>query len=484
MTDTVDQVATHDTKVLRRDFLAGATSLLLAACGGGGSSSPSSAISLVGTTPTPAPTPTPSPVAVLGPGIVGVQQFYQASDGNNLQPAFQAALDMAAAQGMRRVVNDLAGARGEMWCPARKTRSDYQSDGIPLVVRQPVTIDFRNLQLLLKGVGGGNRMAGQPVDFYPQPVIGGWMNVIGHREFDLIGVENVVVDGGFAGVVIGGPDVNLTDKAFRVQDTEVKRVKMRNVELRNFAGEIYYIGGLGPELQEIDDCHFHGSPQCAWNPGGVGKVVATNLQAGRSTQGAEVIGGHGHTYIGGRFYDSGTCTFLSGPKPGFQPGLPYSSAYWDGLGEKPLMTFRGTVFENTPPVSLSAWMRGNIITIDTPVWLNPHVGHLRDWDLSIESRVDRGSNFEALGFFGGYAGFASALPPSDMKIRINCVRTANSLANGNSHAAAVRYFGGVFNSSTIELEISGEAQEAFQMFSAPDPGFIMPQISATNFRKL
>lgn len=484
----------REAQVLRRDFLAGAASLLVAACGGGGGSSATTPVSLASVTPSPTPSPTPTPAAaVYGPEVVTVQQFYKAGDGNNLQPAFQAALDAAAARGLRKVVNDMAGASGEMWCPLRKTLDDYQTDGIPLVVRQPVAIDFRNITLSLKGVGGGNRMAGQPVSFYPKPLIGGWMNVVGHPGFDLISVENVVVDGGYAGVTRGYGDVNLTDKAFRVQDTEVERVFMKNVELRNFAGEIYYIGGLGPKLQEIEDCHFHGSPQCAWNPGGIGKVVATNLQAGNSYQAAEVIGGQGHTYNGGRFYDSGTCTFLSGPKPGFQPDYPYSYAYWDGVGEKPLITFKDTIFDYTPAVSLSAWMRGNIITIDTPVWLNPNVGHLRDWDLAIESRIDNGSNFEALGLFGpasrdiqvgGAKPGTFLVPPSDLNIRLKCVRTARAVANGQSHIAAVRYFGGLFDSASIAIELSGEARQAFELFNPATPGFVMPKISTTNFRTL
>ena len=486
MTQVHEQTtALGEAQVLRRDFLAGAASLLVAACGGGGGSSASAPISIVGVTLTPTPSPTPTPAtAVYGPEVVTVQQFYKASDGNNLQPAFQAAIDAAAARGLRKVVNDLSGASGEMWRPVRTDPGDYQFQGIPLVVQQPLAIDFRNILLTLKGDGGGDRRMGQSVSFDSQPWIGGWMHVVGHVGFDLISIENVVVEGGFSEGSQGHGDVNLTDKGFRIQDTDVERVFMRNVELRNFGGEIYYIGGLGPKLQEIEDCHFHGSPQCAWNPGGVGKVVATNLQAGRSRQAAEVVGGHGHTYLGGRFYEASGCTFLSGPKPGFHPDYPYSYAYWDGVGDKPLMTFKDTLFDTTPAVGLSAWMRGNIVTIDTPVWLNPQVGHLRDWDLAIESRVDRGGGFEALGLFGGYPDVALRQPPSDLNIRVNCVRTARAVANKARHAAAVRYFGGLFDSATVAIEISGEAKQAFELFGPVATGFVMPKITKTKFRTL
>lgn len=488
--------AARRTGVLRREFLIGATSLVLSGCGGGGSSASNpSTVSIASLTPPPAPAPAPSPTiaAVVGPEAVTVQQFYKAADGNNLQPAFQAALDAAAARSLRRVVNDMNGAAGEMWCPALKATSDGQNDGIPLVVRQPVAIDFRNIQLMLKGPTGGNRMVGQPIANSSQPWLGGWLNVIGHSTFDLISVENVVVDGGFAGDTVSNRDSNVTDKGFRVQDTQVERVFMRNVELRNFAGEIYYIGGLGPQLQEVVDCHFHGSPQCSWNPGGIGKVVATNLQAGRGYQVAEVLGGKGHTYQGGRFYDSGAAgaTFLGGPSPGFRPDYPYSFAYWDGVGERPWVTFNGTVFDATPAVRLTCWMRGTIVTIDTPVWLIHDVGHLRDLDLQIESRADRSSGFEALGLFGppnlttqiGGAPTGTYIKaPSDMKLKVDCVRTANAIAAGRYHAAAARYYGGVLDGNTIALELSGVASRPWEEFAMRAPGFVMPQISTTGFR--
>ena len=482
------------TEVLRREFLIGATSLVLSGCGGGGSGTLSPLpVVIASLPPTPVPTPAPTTAAVVGPETVTVQQFYKAADGNNLQPAFQAALDAAAAKSLRRVVNDMNGAAGEMWCPARTTSDDGQNDGIPLVVRQPVAIDFRNIQLMLKGPTGGNRMIGQPIANSSQPWLGGWLNVIGHSTFDLISVENVVVDGGFAGDTVSNRDSNVSDKGFRVQDTQVERVIMRNVELRNFAGEIYYIGGLGPQIQEVVDCHFHGSPQCSWNPGGTGKVVATNLQAGRGYQVAEVLGGKGHTYDGGRFYDSGAggATFLGGPSPGFRENYPYSFAYWDGSGDRPWVTFNGTVFDTTPAVQLACWMRGKIVTIDTPVWLLHNVGHLRDLDLQIESRVNRSSNFEALGLFGppdlntqvhGAPIGTYIQAPSDMALKVHCVQTENAMTAGRYHAAAVRYFGGVLDGNSIALSLSGVATRSWEEVAMRSPGFVTPKISTTGFR--
>ena len=48
----------------------------------------------------------------------------------------------------------------------------------------------------------------------------------------------------------------------------------------------------------------------------------------------------------------------------------------------------------------------------------------------------------------------------------------------------MRYFGELFDSATIAIELSGEAKQAFELFNAASPGFVMPQISTTKFRTL
>jgi hypothetical protein len=478
--------------VSRRSVLVGASAALLAGCGGGsgGSSAPPS-ILLPVTTGSQEPSKAATQPGPESSTTVGVKRFYKAEDGRNLQPAFQAALDEAAAKGFSKVVNDLGPVAGEMWCPVRTSANPASLDGIPLVVRQPVHIDFANAVFTLKGPTGGNRMAGQKVPGLSEPWLGGWLHVAGYPGFGRITVENVTVDGEFAGSVVRNSDANLTDKGFCIQDTDVREVYMRNVELRNFAGEIYYVGGLGPDYQQLENCRFHGSGQCAFQPGGVGKLVATGLQAGRAYQAAEVICGQGHSYTGCRFYEQGDggSTFFGGPSPRFLPDHPYFFAYWDGVGERPWVTFENTTFEGAY-VRLGAWMRGKIIATDCAIMLIHSVGHLRDIDLEVESRCDSSNGSEAVGMNGprnlttqmeGTPAGTYYKKPSNVRLAIRCVRSPAAIAAGRRHACPIRFYGGLLDSETIAIQVSGEARSAYEVFGEPAAGFALPKILQNGF---
>lgn len=429
-----------------------------------------------------------APLAARARGVVRVSEFYMPSHGRNVQPAFQAAIDAAARSGATSVVNDLGMARAEMWCPRRTARQPLAADGIPLIVREPVDIDFAGIELALKGAGGGRRE--QAVPGIKGPWLGGWLYVVGHARFSRISIANVVVDGGITGPYDRNGRANLTDKAFRIQDTDVAEVRLRGVELRNFGGEIYYIGGRGPEWQYLDDCHFHGSPQAAFNPGGVGRLRAVNVRAGRAYQAAEIIGGKGHTYQNCRFYDSvaGGITIFGGPAPGFVNGLPYWFALWDGRGERPWVTFDAVTFDRCGQVRLGSWMRGRCTTIDTAVVPLPGVGHLRDIDLAIDSRCDRRNDLDAVAIGGprtprealGGAKGQRMTPPSNLRFDITCSRTAAARAAGRAHSAGVRFMGGLVDPDSIRIAVRGEARQALAV-NRPAPGFRAPRVTTSGF---
>ena len=439
------------------------------------------------------PNPAPPPSApISNEASVLVSAHYDPNDGKNLQPAFQAAIDHAARTGERKVTNDLAVSEAEMWCPIRTSPYGLQPDGIPLVVRQPMTIDFRGLSIRLKGPNGQDRMAGQPVEGYDKPWLGGWLYVVGHDQFDLISIENVTVDGGFHGSFQTNDDHNLTDKGFRIQDTPVDEAVLKNVELRNFGGEIYYIGGFGPEKQTLEDCHFHGSAQCAFNPGGIGKLTARNLQAGRAYQVAESVGGKGHKYVGCRFYDAGYGggTFLGGPAPSFRNGYHYSYAHWDGAGAKPWVIFEDTKFEYCDFVRVGSWVKGNLDLTDTAVLPWFEVGELRDIDLSINSVIDKSNGAAAVGI-DGPRDSVTQVPltpvgtyfqvPRDISLKIHCVRSNQARENGSRHGAAIEFYGGLIDVGSLSIQISGEARGATQLIGSIAPGFEMPQVLQNGF---
>lgn len=433
-----------------------------------------------------------APVAAQASTTIRVSQFYDRSDGRNVQPAFQAAIDAAGRSGSGRVLNDLGMRSAEMWCPPRRSNGRLADDGIPLVVRHPMEIDFAGLSITLKGPGGGSRaQAGRGAG---KPWYGGWMYVVGNPRFTRISVRNVTVDGGFPGPFVRNDRANVSDKGFRIQDSRVQEVRLSGVELRNFGGEIYYIGGSGPDWQYLDNCHFHGSPQSAFNPGGSGRLQASNLQAGRAYQAAEIIGGKGHTYSNCRFYDAGNggTSIFGGPSPGFRSGYPYWFALWDGRGERPWITFDDVTFERCRPLKLGAWMRGRLRAVDTTVNLALDQGHVRDIDLVVDSVCDRDTNYEAVALAGPQSlnepvrrlPSEKVRPPSNLRFDVTCSRTAAARSAGRAHLCGYRLTGGLVDAGSLNLTLRGEARKVAEVLHKPAPGFRMPRVATAGFRAL
>ncbi len=407
--------------------------------------------------------------ATTGPRAT-VRRFYRLEDGANLQPAFQRAIDWAGAN-MADVVSDFGRIKGEMWCPERSRPDAQYGDGTPLVVRHAMAIDFAGATFLLKGPGGTLRKRGQPGKWKGAPWVGGWLHADGSRGIARLDVANVTVDGLFDGDVINNAP-NLTDKGFSVFDEGLRELHMRNVELRNFGAEIFYVGGIGPRYIQVEDCHFHGSPQCAWNPGGRGRLLAINLRAGRAYQACEVLGGAGSVYRGGQFYDAGNggCSIFGGPSAGLPENYPFWYGWWDGKGQPPYVRFFDTEFVRSRALWLGSWMRGRIRLFDTSLYLAPGDGRLTDIDLDVDAVLDQAGNNQAVNLTGvdqpgvpfpGASGARYGLP-GHIRLRIACSRTAAAKAGGRTFETAVRYYGGLLDLPTVDISVRGEARNLFQ----------------------
>jgi hypothetical protein len=421
---------------------------------------------------------------------IAIEEMGATGSGND-QPAIQRAVDTAIANGIPRVTARLP--RLEMWCPVRTNGFSASPDGIPLVVNAPLHLDFGGASIALKGVDGGDRFAGQPIGGYndgvDKPWLGGWLYVVGNPDFTGVVLENVTVDGGYSGEIHSNIPSNVTDKGFRVQDAHVGEVILRNVELKNFAGEICYLGLTGDTRTLVENCRFHGSPQSAWNPSATGRVVAINLEAGRAYAPAEVIGGRGHSYIGGRFYDGYTSGFFGGPDPEYPAGYPYVYTTRRADAPPPFLSFLGTRFENLAgPLTLTSFVRGSIVTVDAPVWLShANVGHLQDIDLDIEAWADRIGGFEGLGLFGplDLATQVGGAPEgtvyartSNVDVRVRCRRTALAVAQGFKIDHGVRLYAGLYDRDSVRLRVSGECNAAWALNSAPPADFEVPRIES------
>ncbi|MEO6041364.1 MAG: hypothetical protein ABIP41_05650 [Croceibacterium sp.] len=418
----------------------------------------------------------------------------------NQTPAVQAAVNYAIAIRAPRVVNSLGAVTFAMWIPMRTSAYGGEVDGIPLYVTgaKSLEIDFAGATIFRQGVTGGNPILGQTsgalVPGYNW--IGGWLYVVG--PMDRFVLRNVTVDGQFAGNVTTNADSNVTDKGFRVQDTTLGYCELENVELRNFAGEIYYHAAYGPgshdamlNVQVLTNCHFHGSAQSAYNPNSRGRIHATNVMAGRAYAAAEVIGGPGHTYIGCRFYDSYTSLFHGGPDPDVLSGYHYATPVRRTDAVPPFLHFHDTRFERCAP-TFTGWARGRVVVIDCGVTLGTGYGD-SDIDLEVEAWCDRNTNFEAVALAGpanlttqvaGSPTGTYIVPPHNIDVRVNCRRTRLAQDNARRHSAAVRLYAGLYDKDTIRFRIDGEATYVWDILGTPPAGFGIPLMIEGDFRAL
>ncbi|MEO6152970.1 MAG: hypothetical protein ABIT09_09090 [Croceibacterium sp.] len=407
----------------------------------------------------------------------------------NLQPGLQAAVDYAAAVGIRRIVNRTGLLTFDMWCP-RAVAGPFGAnpDGHPLIVRAPIHFDFAGATITLKGpTGNADRNVGQTYVLDTRyPWMGGWLRVLGGDEFNQLIVENVTVKGNWSGDVTNNANANPTDKAIWIQDTHVDHVILRNVNCFNFAGEICYLAGQAsttgtPINYHVEDCKFEGSPQSAFNPNN-GRMTAIRVQAGRSYQPMETVCALGYDFYGCRFYDGSAGIYAQGgPDPGYLYGYPYDYPVRRTDLAPPFITFHNTRFENSGPLTLTGWVQGKVYMVDAPVFLTG-MG-VCDINLDVESWADR-SNVDAAVVLGGPANLTTQIPgcpagvnyepPTNINVEVHCHRTKKAEADGKKHSVGVRLLAGLYDKDTIRFAISGEATQAWDVINTPPTGFGVP----------
>lgn len=427
-----------------------------------------------------------------------LSNFYLPEHGADLRTAWQDAI-AAATNGSNppKVVNDYGAAAMQVWEPVQ-TQSKATIDAswanfyLKRTLRIPacdlLEIDFRGAQIALKGPGGVAR-AGQAV--VGGTWFGGFLTVTGN--VGELRLRNVDVEGGFTGDTVGQTNLNLYDKGFVAQDLTVGKILMERVVLHGFAGEIMYDNSSA--LHESRDCHFYNSGHSCWNPSGRGRVAAYNLQAGIARQPAEVLGGAGHDYFGGRFYKGGNdCAFLgTGPSAVATRPYTWSARATDGSAP-PFINFHGTRFEQCGTLLVGSYTRGRIVTVDTPVYASLSTPAVQDIDLDIEAWADRANNF--LGFaLGGPANLTTQVDGApagtyyektrNVRVQIDCRRTLLAAGAGYKVSPAVNVLAGLLDKDTCQCSVRGEAGTAWEVTGAPPVGFAVPLIvTEREFRQL
>ena len=210
-------------------------------------------------------------------------------------------------------------------------------------------------------------------------------------------------------------------------------------------------------------------------------MVAINLQAGISAQVAEILGGKGHTYIGGRFYRSGGAgsTFIGGPDPTF--GETYATPRRRTDTPPPYVQFIGTRFEDyIGYLYLGSYMRGSIHITDVALFISQGFasnGTLQDIDLDVYATADRKGNYSAVQVAGPTTNDGTQSHNVNLRIHCSETRLAASVGGSISYGLAVT---GLVDAASCSFTVDGIARSAFS--ATGGPGFAMPLIDATGFR--
>ena len=405
---------------------------------------------------------------------ISVEEFGARPTGDS-RAAVQRAIDLAVANGIPKVTSRLP--RMELWDQSIAGATDpYYRDRRLLSVPacNGIGIDFAGARITLKSPTGTARYPGQAItDIGGGPFFtGGFITLAGNMNWFVM--KNVDVEGGFTGDTVGQVNFNGYDKGFSAQDVVIGKTVMENVTLHGFAGEIMYDNS---SLEHVSrDCHFYNSGHSCWNPNGVGKMIAYNVQAGISRQVTEIVGGRGHTYYGGRFYKSGGggSTVIGGPDPAFAaPAYNYPHRRTDT--PPPYVQFIGTRFEEFASfLYLGSYVRGSILTTDVPVFIAPGFASstiLQDVDVDIYATIDRTTAISAVTVDGA----------RNTNVRVHMSRTALAVTNGNSFSRGL-LIGETNDAATCEFAVEGFGGTSFG-FGGTTPGTTRAAVHAPDVRQ-
>ena len=424
---------------------------------------------------------------------IAVEEFGARPTGDS-RAAVQRAIDLAVANGIPKVTSRLP--RMELWEPVvgdLTTLAGFNaSRTLTIPACDSFDLDGGGARITLKGPGGVarngqvNATAAASGASFDGKWKAGFITVTG--VIANLRIANIDVEGGFTGDTANQDNFNLYDKGFLYQDKGDANlgpgngagiVSMDNVVLHGFGGEIMYDNSSRSHISR--DCHFYNSGHSCWNPSGQGRVVAHNLQAGIARQTAEILGGKGHTYIGGRFYKNGGggATFIGGPDPAF--GATYADPVRRTDAAPPYVTFIGTRFEEFANyLYLGSYMRGSIICTDVPVFIAQGFasnGTIKDIDLDVYATVDRLGAFSGVQVAG--PGTNDGTQPRNINVRVHCSRTALAVTNAASMTTGLAVSGIIDPSCTFSVDGIGSSPFSASFVA----GSTLPMIDTTGFNQ-
>jgi hypothetical protein len=383
--------------------------------------------------------------------------------GANDQPAIQAAANYAAAVGIPSI--ELLPYH-ESWQPVFPGGAPNLFDGIHLTIKGNVALIGTpgSTTISLKGQGGVARTPTDGNDTWAS----GWLFYSGAGVTKSV-IRDITVNGNltFANVLTNS-GANVYDKGMAIADwaaatPNMAYVEHRNLTLRNFAGEIWYMGGdLHACEVLVENLTLTGSPQSAWNAASLAKVTAINLQAGDSYQPAETISGMGHLYIGGRFFNGYSNSLIT--TESFNGAYPYNYPFFTEPYAR-WTEFRDMIFERCGTMLLGSRMKGTVNLVDTGLQFINY-GVLQDVDLTVNATADTGGGGGGAAVtFGGLDTLTTQVPgaptgtyyqkPRNIRLKIVGRQNQRAVTIGK-YAAGIRLGSKLYDTATCTVEVIDE----------------------------
>lgn len=392
-------------------------------------------------------------------GAITVAQTGALGSGND-RPAFQAALDYAAAMGIRHV--RVPDGTYDLWCSQRTTaqREAVATDGSMLCVTASVRLSADTCAVLRRrGPTGGaidsdyQTVGGSPWrgggihlygDSYPYPADEAAWTI---QWFEM---ENIELDGGGMVGTKVATSVDASDKGIFFHNA-VRRVTLKNCRIHHFYHELLYGGNQTRPVGEIhlQRVKAHGSGHAALSFGMARKVVDLLGEYGDAAKAAE-LSGSDYTFVGTRFFDAGQLAFAaSDPRAIPADQDPAFPAYGTELRKTTLI---GVEAQNVDSVSLGSYTYGELHVIDGRTQLADRAGEIA---LRLTATLDQANGLTALAVTGPEtlpAGTAAGCLPRNIKIdlKANVTRKAQDAGRGWTSVLAL---GGHLDPETVQIHI-------------------------------
>lgn len=339
------------------------------------------------------------------------------SEGFNDQPAIQAAIDYAAAVGI--TILEFSQPNYELWTPLRTSPASdkFAADGHCLVVRNTLS---------LRGTAG-KRTVLECLSTTGRSAEGNWQDVggevwrgngifvlgdlsdpaPGELSVDTIALERLILRGSASNTgnytypadPATGDGWDITHKAFRVQDSFVGDIVLKETDFIGWKGEMFYVVGYSPRSIHAERCKMLIGNANAWNAQAYCPTAVVGCEFGDCSQAVEALSQGNSVYR--------DCVFRDCDRGWIAGGLERLSGYhhrWttrDDAKTEPRCRIEDCEFRNVDYVRIGSYVHGKLLTLDSSVQIDAQdFYNIEDISLEIEAWLDQGGWIPPVGIHG------------------------------------------------------------------------------------